>query len=284
MSKINTFLQKMKMQENHHGIYMVIAAYILSFLMLIVGSDSFYNIHSRAAGDEDHSDEVTHELEDDIQSSSTTNYSAKGMQMNLVNPYGIVDDLKISEVTASNRQDDSLGMMSGDTNWLLGNAMSQDEYLDLMEQIAELEVSEEEIETTSSNTVIKVTKEERKLLEQIVAAEAEGEDIIGKILIVNVILNRMADDEFPDTIKGVIYHKVGGEYQFSPLESGRFGKVKISDETKEAVDRALEGEDYSEGALYFMARKRAKKSSAKWFDNNLTWLFKHGGHEFYKDE
>jgi N-acetylmuramoyl-L-alanine amidase len=122
------------------------------------------------------------------------------------------------------------------------------------------------------------------LLEQIVAAEAEGEDIIGKILIVNVILNRMADDEFPDTIKGVIYHKVGGEYQFSPLESGRFGKVKISDETKEAVDRALEGEDYSEGALYFMARKRAKKSSAKWFDNNLTWLFKHGGHEFYKDE
>ncbi|HCM13497.1 MAG TPA: cell wall hydrolase, partial [Lachnospiraceae bacterium] len=35
-------------------------------------------------------------------------------------------------------------------------------------------------------------------------------------------------------------------------------------------------------ALYFMARKRAKASNAKWFDDNLKWLFKHGGHEFYR--
>ena len=32
----------------------------------------------------------------------------------------------------------------------------------------------------------------------------------------------------------------------------------------------LDGEDYSEGALYFMARRIARKSSARWFDNNLN--------------
>ena len=118
------------------------------------------------------------------------------------------------------------------------------------------------------------------MLEQIVEAEATGEDMIGKILVANVIFNRTKDDEFPDTIKEVIFQKVGGDYQFSPIADKRYWSVKVTKETKEAVQRAVDGEDHSEGALFFMARRLARKSSAKWFDNNLTWLFKHGAHEF----
>jgi len=120
------------------------------------------------------------------------------------------------------------------------------------------------------------------MLEQIVEAEATGEDIIGKILVANVVINRVCSKKFPDNIKDVIFQKVGDDYQFSPIADKRFWKVKVTKETKEAVERALEGEDYSQGALYFMARKLAKKSNVKWFDNNLKWLFKHGVHEFYK--
>jgi N-acetylmuramoyl-L-alanine amidase len=58
--------------------------------------------------------------------------------------------------------------------------------------------------------------------------------------------------------------------------------VKISQETGEAVERALEGEDISEGALYFVARKYADSEKIKWFDRNLTFLFEHGGHEFFR--
>ena len=56
----------------------------------------------------------------------------------------------------------------------------------------------------------------------------------------------------------------------------------MTEETKEAVQRALNGEDHSKGALYFMARRLARKSSARWFDENLKWLFKHGEHEFFR--
>ena len=41
-------------------------------------------------------------------------------------------------------------------------------------------------------------------------------------------------------------------------------------------DRALAGEDYSNGALYFMNR-RASGSAASWFDRRLTYLFAHDG-------
>ncbi len=58
--------------------------------------------------------------------------------------------------------------------------------------------------------------------------------------------------------------------------------MTISQESKEAVERALLGEDISDGALYFVARKYADQSNVRWFDENLTMLFQHGGHEFFK--
>ncbi len=129
-----------------------------------------------------------------------------------------------------------------------------------------------------------VTKKEIGMLQRIVQAEAGGEDMIGKILVVNVIMNRIEDESFPDSVEKVIFQSRDGEYQFSPIGDKRYWSVKVSESTKEAVTRALEGEDYSKGALYFIARKRTKSSSAKWFDNHLKWLFKHGGHEFYKEK
>lgn len=124
--------------------------------------------------------------------------------------------------------------------------------------------------------------EELDILYRIVEAEAEGEDEDGKLLVANVVFNRMASKEFPNTIQEVVYQKNGREVQFSPVGNGRINKVKVSDSTKHAVERALEGEDISEGALYFAARKYANPEKMKWFDSQLTFLFKHGGHEFFK--
>ena len=76
--------------------------------------------------------------------------------------------------------------------------------------------------TADKSSKVHVVKEEVKMLEQIVEAEATGEDIIGKILVANVIFNRMADDEFPDKVKEVIFQKVGDDYQFSPISDKRY--------------------------------------------------------------
>ncbi len=115
----------------------------------------------------------------------------------------------------------------------------------------------------------------------IVEAEAGGEDINGRILVANVILNRMESPIFPGTVEGVVFQKSGGTFQFSPIRDGRYYRVKVSDETIEAVERALLGEDYSEGALYFVSRKGAAPDKMRWFDNHLTRLFQYGGHEFF---
>ncbi|MBR2526917.1 MAG: cell wall hydrolase [Blautia sp.] len=115
----------------------------------------------------------------------------------------------------------------------------------------------------------------------IVEAEAGTEDIKGKILVANVILNRVRSNAFPDSVSDVIYQYENGVAQFSPVEDGRIYTVTISGDTVSAVKQALEGVDYSQGALFFIEKAIADSHSILWFDSNLTYLFKHGVHEFY---
>ncbi|MBQ7920679.1 MAG: cell wall hydrolase [Lachnospiraceae bacterium] len=126
-----------------------------------------------------------------------------------------------------------------------------------------------------------ISAEEYEMLLRIVEAEAGGEDTEGKILVANVVLNRVESDKFPDTIEEVIFQKNGKVTQFSPVADGRYYTVEVSEDTIEAVNRALSGEDLSQGALYFAARSSADSDNMRWFDRHLTFLFKHGGHEFF---
>ena len=121
-----------------------------------------------------------------------------------------------------------------------------------------------------------------EVLLRIVEAEAGNEDEDGKLLVANVVLNRMNSQLFPDSVAGVVFQKEKGVSQFSPVSNGSYYRVEVSEDTVKAVERALMGEDISQGALYFVARKYADSSKVKWFDRNLTYLFAHGGHEFFK--
>lgn len=126
-----------------------------------------------------------------------------------------------------------------------------------------------------------VSASDYEALLRIVESEAGCEDETGKLLVANVVLNRVKNDKFPDTIEEVIMQRENGTTQFSPVANGRFYTVEISEETYEVVNRALCGEDVSQGALYFAARKYANPDKMKWFDNHLTFLFEYGGHEFF---
>lgn len=141
-------------------------------------------------------------------------------------------------------------------------------------------------ENIVENTSVTVPKIELSSLDynallRIVEAEATGEDLKGKILVGNVIMNRVESEEFPDSVQEVVFQKVGGHVQFSPTADGRYESVTISEETNDAVDNILAGVDYSQGALFFSARDKADPTNMSWFDTNLKWLFVYGGHEFY---
>jgi N-acetylmuramoyl-L-alanine amidase len=130
---------------------------------------------------------------------------------------------------------------------------------------------------TATSSGIQVSAQDYDALCRIVQAEAGGEDEIGKILVANVILNRVKSEIYPDTITDVIYDRKNG-VQFQPTSQSRFETIQVSDSTKACVDRALAGEDHSQGAMYFAV----KTASTSWFNTELQFLFVHQGHYFYK--
>ena len=133
-------------------------------------------------------------------------------------------------------------------------------------------------ETQEAAASVSLSDRDYQTLLKIVQAEAGNCDRTGRILVANVILNRVESDTFPDTVHSVVYQR----HQFSPVGNGSINRCRVTDATVEAVDSALAGEDYSDGALYFMNRRASSRKNVRWFDNHLDFLFKHGNHEFFK--
>jgi N-acetylmuramoyl-L-alanine amidase len=124
--------------------------------------------------------------------------------------------------------------------------------------------------TSAKNTVatasldsheITYSKQEYEWLARIIEAEAEDEPYLGKVAVGSVIINRLQDDWFPDSIQGVIFQKSKKVYQFSPIGNGRFNRVKPSKDSYKAATDALNGVDPTDGALYFF---NPKLTSDKW--------------------
>ncbi len=131
-------------------------------------------------------------------------------------------------------------------------------------------------ESTNENSFY-LDNNEYNILLKIVEAEAGSEDITGRMLVANVIMNRVNSPCFPDTVEEVVYQKHRGTAQFSPTTDGRIDSVTVSQETIDAVERVMNGEDSSNGALYF----RSVYCNSKWHDNALTRVLEYGNHIFY---
>ena len=116
--------------------------------------------------------------------------------------------------------------------------------------------------------------EDERMLAKIAMAEAEGESVEGKALVILVVLNRVWSDQFPDSIKEVIFQK----NQFSPVaEGGRYWTTEPDAGCYEALELVMGGWDESQGAFYFESTGRDG-----WHSQNLEFLFEFGGHKFYR--
>jgi N-acetylmuramoyl-L-alanine amidase len=127
--------------------------------------------------------------------------------------------------------------------------------------------------------LINMANRSRDILERIVHAEARGEDLIGQILVGNVVMNRCRSPRFSDGIRNVVFQP----HQFAPVGSTAYARAvpaSRSDRTRKAVDQVLDGVDHSKGATFFRTVKGAEGS---WHQENLEKLFDHGGHRFYRE-
>ena len=87
-----------------------------------------------------------------------------------------------------------------------------------------------------------------ELLARLINGEARGEPYTGQVAVGAVIMNRVKDPSFPNTIAGVIYQS----QQFSSVTDGQFDVAIEEDSTVyKAARDAMNGWDPSYGAIYY---------------------------------
>lgn len=113
-------------------------------------------------------------------------------------------------------------------------------------------------------------------LSRIINAESGGEPMEGQIAVGNVVLNRVKNSQFPNTIPGVIFDRKHA-VQFEPVENGTVYRTPSS-RSVEAAMRVLDGENTVGGALYFYA---PALSPGTWINANRVYHMTIGCHRFY---
>lgn len=100
-----------------------------------------------------------------------------------------------------------------------------------------------------------VSQEELELMARVVYGESRGEPFEGQIAVAAVILNRVFSDEFPETIKKVIYQDLA----FTAVADGQY-KLTPNLQAYQAVRQALNGYDPTYGATYYWNPSTATSS------------------------
>lgn len=132
------------------------------------------------------------------------------------------------------------------------------------------------VNKNNSNNNSLYSEEDLYWLSRIVSSEAAAEPYEGKLAVANVIINRKKNNEYPNTIKGVIFDKEHG-YQFTPVMNGTIYNNPTADSIK-AAKEALEGKNNIGNAMFFV---NPKKSNLTWIQSNRTYYTTIQNHVFY---
>ena len=125
----------------------------------------------------------------------------------------------------------------------------------------------------SKKEVINITNEDLLLLSKLVTGEARGETYEGQVAVAAVVINRVKDPRFPNSIKDVIYQKNA----FSVVNDGSINMQPTESAYNAAVD-ALYGKDPTDKAVFFWNPDIA---TCKWI-KTLNPYLKIGNHVFAK--
>lgn len=101
-----------------------------------------------------------------------------------------------------------------------------------------------------------LNRNEVTLLAMVIEGEAADEPYEGKVAVAAVILNRMENKQFPNTLSGVVYE----DWAFESVMNGQY-KRPLTQESINAAQAAIRGTDPTNGALYFWNPVTAK---SKW--------------------
>ncbi|MBQ3527896.1 MAG: cell wall hydrolase [Clostridia bacterium] len=113
-------------------------------------------------------------------------------------------------------------------------------------------------------------------LSRIIHAEAQGEPFLGKIAVGTVVLNRVKNSMYPNTIYGVIFDRKNG-VQFTPAQSGTI-YCSPNEESIIAAKLCLDGARINDKVLFFVNEELATSS---WVSDNRPFIMTVGNHKFF---
>lgn len=125
--------------------------------------------------------------------------------------------------------------------------------------------------TTSSTP--KLSTSEIDLLARVIHAEARGESYTGQVAVGAVLLSRVQDSRFPNTLNGVVFQKNA----FESVSNGQIWRQPNSTAYK-AAKSALSGQDPTGGALYFYNPAKISNPNSWIWTRRVT--LKIGNHNF----
>jgi N-acetylmuramoyl-L-alanine amidase len=130
--------------------------------------------------------------------------------------------------------------------------------LEINESKDKVNLLKKEVERPITTAPIKTySQSDLTLLARLIDSEAGNQSIEGMMAVGTVVMNRVKSDEFPDTIRDVIFQK----HQFSVVANGTINE-KPSSESLGVAKKILEGERVlSPNVLYFY---NPKISTDKW--------------------
>jgi N-acetylmuramoyl-L-alanine amidase len=97
--------------------------------------------------------------------------------------------------------------------------------------------------------------DEVMLLATLIFLEARDEPMEGKIGVGNVVMNRIAHSEFPNTLQEVIFQKG----QYTPVSNGSIHSTQPDESAIEAAKRSLAGENHVGNAIFFFNPKHTNE-------------------------
>ncbi len=128
---------------------------------------------------------------------------------------------------------------------------------------------EELVNGSSSGSVGGFSSSDVYLLARTIYAEGRGEPYTGQVAIGAVVLNRVRNNDFPNTVSGVVYQK----HAFTAVTDGQIN-LTPNDTAMRAAKDAINGWDPTGGALYYY--NPAIATSAWIFDRQtVTVIGKH---------
>lgn len=125
------------------------------------------------------------------------------------------------------------------------------------------------ISVSASSSSSKYNSNDLYLLAKAVYSEARGEPYVGQVAVAAVVLNRVKDSRFPNTIAGVIYQP----WAFTAVHDGQFN-LEPNATAKQAAQDAMNGWDPTYGSVYYYNPATAT-SSWIWSTKKVTTIGKH---------